>query len=311
MPAQSQTTLLENLKTATDPDKRRTLALALLARSNSRQMVDESLRALTKLDLTAEDRPVLRQKAIYYLDHAAKDSGGLLREKLLRLLIGIGSTEDTDLFRAGVWVYDRKPVTDTAQTCRATALVGLAGVNPTQAGIHAARLLGEPDTSPLSGEPSLTAIGVLARLNERLAIYQFALRQGEDFIRRGNGEVVGRALEMLGADFPADVFTALVEPLLAFDAPAASAGVINYIVESRQAALYPLLNKVLDDTRDEDLHHFGLVTLAAARDDDLTRLLYDRAEICSQGDVRAMIEAVELTAHPEREAVLAVLERRL
>ncbi|MBN2471006.1 MAG: hypothetical protein JXN59_09800 [Anaerolineae bacterium] len=32
---------------------------------------------------------------------------------------------------------------------------------------------------------------------------------------------------------------------------------------------------------------------------------------CSRGDVRRYIEAVELTAHRDREAVLAALEKRL
>ncbi|MFC1961010.1 hypothetical protein ACFLYO_09895, partial [Chloroflexota bacterium] len=130
MPPQSQTALLNELKAATDSDERRRLALTLLERSMNRQMVDESLRTLEKLDLGEDDRPILRQKAQRYFEQPAKDSGALIREKLLRLLARIGSTADGDLYQAGVMVYDRKPVTDTAQTCRATALVGLAGVDP-------------------------------------------------------------------------------------------------------------------------------------------------------------------------------------
>ncbi len=307
----TQTQLHERLKSATDPEERRTTALDLLAATHSRQMVDDAIRALERIPPDEGARPVLRAKTQFYFDHPDRDSGGLLREKLVRLLTAIGHPDDADLYRAAARVYELKPVTDVAQTCRAAALVGLASADRALACLHATRLLGEPHTSPLSGEPALTAIAVLARFDERLPIYAFLLRQGEAFTRQGIGEAVGQAFEQLGPEFPIPEFSALAEPFLALDAPAVSAGIINFIVARKDAALFPLLNRILDDTRDEDLHYFGLMALAAARDDTLTRLLYERAGQCARGDARLYLEAVELTAHRDREKMLAALEKRL
>lgn len=307
----SQAKLLEQLKSAPDPATRRALALDLLAVTQSRQMVDEALYALDHVALDETARPLLREKAWFYFDHADKDSGGLLREKLVQLLTRINHPDDVDLYQAATWVYEQKPVIDVAQTCRAAGLVGLATADQALACLHATRVLGEPDTAVLSGEPSLTAINVLARFDVHLPIYAFVLRQGEDFTRRGNGEVVGQAFESLGAAFPVTEFEALAEPFLALDAPAVSAGIINFIVARQDDALFTLLSRILDDTRDDDLLYFGLMALAASRDDDLTALLYDRAAHCSRGDVRLYIEAVELTAHRDREGVLTALEKRL
>jgi hypothetical protein len=310
MTRSNQTQILDRLKAATDLDTRHALALNLLDVSLSRQMVDEALYALERVTLTEDDRPILRAKAAYYFEHDDRDSGALIREKLIRLLTKIGHPDDGDLYLRGVRVYEPKPVTDVAQTCRAAALIGLAGVDRALCCIHATRLLGEPDTSQLSGEPSLTAVAVLARFDERLPLYHFLLRQGESFTREGKGEVIGRALESIGPDFPAAVYGDLARSFLKLDAPAASAGIINHIVENRVAALYPLLQQLLDDTRHADLHYYGLVTLAATRDDTLTRLLYERAATCSKSDVPQYREAVELTAHPDREKMLALLEKR-
>ncbi len=307
----SQSRLLEQLKATTDPDARRALALALLDMTLSRQMVDEALYALERVALTEEARPILRAKALYYFEHDDKDSGALIREKIIHLLTEIGHPDDVDLYWRGVHVYELKPVIDVAQTCRAAGLVGLAGVDRALCCVHATRLLGEDNTSQLSSEPSLTAVSVLARFDERLPIYHVLLRQGEAFTREGKVEAVARAFESLGTDFPPAAYTDLAAPFIALDVPGVSAGIINYIIENRAGALFPLLQRILDDTRDDDLHYYGLVSLAASRDDNLTRLLYERASTCSRGDIRRYIEAVELTAHADREATLEMLEKRL
>lgn len=306
----SQTSLLTRLKAASDPDEKRRVALELLAATRSRQMIDAALYALARVTLTEADRPVLREKALYYFDHDDKDSGALIREAFLRLLSDIGNTDDADLYAQGVLVYERKPVNDTAQTCRAAGLVGLATCDRTAACRHAVRLLGEPDTSPLSGEPSLTALSVLVRFAEVLPVYGFLLRQGRDFIARGNHEVVGKALASLGADFDPALYEALAAPLVALDAPVVSMGVVDYIVEGRVTALYALLEDLITSTKDPDLHRYAVIALAAARHDPLTELLYTLAKRRPLKLLADYVEAVELSAHPDRDDLLDRLARR-
>ncbi|MBN1966210.1 MAG: hypothetical protein JW910_16300 [Anaerolineae bacterium] len=309
MPSQDE--LLKARKAAADPDAKRSAAIELLAATRSRQMIDAALYALERVTLEEADRPLLREKALYYFAHDDKDSGALLREKLLRLLSDLGHPDDADLYTRGVTVYERKPVNDTAQTCRAAALVGLATADRTAACRHAVRLLGEPDTSPLSGEPSLTALGVLIRFGETLPVYGFLLRQGRDCVARGYHEVVGKALASLGADFDPDLYAALAEPLLALDAPVVSMGVVDHVVEGRVDALYPLLERLITRTKDADLHRYAVLALAAARHDPLTGLLYQLARRRPLRYLRDYLEAVELSAHPERDALLAQLRDRL
>src|SRR5215211_7318202 len=59
---------------------------------------------------------------------------------------------------------------------RAAALVVLGEVDPTLAGFHATRLLHDSHTSPMSGEPAVTAARVLADVGQPLPLYDCALR---------------------------------------------------------------------------------------------------------------------------------------
>ena len=88
-------------------------------------------------------------------------------------------------------------------------------------------------------------------------------------------------------------------------------GVINYIVERRVEALYERLEDVIDKTRDDDLRRYGLVMMAAAREDELSDRLLRMARLARQNDLPLYIEALEVCQHPERDETLASLRRRL
>jgi hypothetical protein len=316
MPAPTQTELVQHLRQERDPARQCDRALALLAATRSREHVDLALRTLAREDVIAwlddRHRPILREKAAYYFEHPARDRGGLVREQITRLLLRVGHPGDLDLYLQGVTTYHRQPETDSAQNLRAAALVGLAGVDESLAAAHAVRLLGERDTSPLSGEPSMTALAVLARLARPLPIYQFLLLAGERFLGEGKGEVVGRALEVLGAALPLPVYTDLAERFAGLDVPVASMGIITAITEERLEPLYNLLERIINETRDGELFRYGLIMLAAARDDTLTRMLYRLARISPRRHVSHCLEAVELTPESdERDELLRALRRRV
>ena len=93
----SQADLLHKLDSELDPDVRRALALDLLAASKGREAVDRALRVLDHSVLDEDHRPALRAKAFYYFDNDKRDSGGLLREKLIRLLTKIAHPDDAEL----------------------------------------------------------------------------------------------------------------------------------------------------------------------------------------------------------------------
>ncbi len=310
----SQAALLKQLRTARDPAVCRDTALDLLTVSRDREKIDAALAALLDDDvidlLDDAHRDTLRARFVYYAENPAKDRGGLIREQVTRLLTAIGHPGDRDIYMQGCATYHRQPNTDSAQNLRAAALVGLSHLDRELACAYAVRLLGEPDTSTLNGQPSVTAINVLAHHGQRLPVYLFVLRQGADFIQQGNGEVVAKALEALAVDFPAALFAELAESVVAQDVPVVVSGLVNAITAARLVDLYPLLERIITRTRHDDLHHYTLVMLAAARDDALIAMLYRLARESTPARAGAFLAAVELTTGDERDALLAWLARR-
>ncbi len=311
----SQAELHRQLRRATDAEARRDIALRLLARTNSRQYLDECLRILNaeavRATLDESHRDILRDKCLLYFAESKRDKAGLLRESLTRLLVHIGHADDADIYKLGVATYYLQPVDDVAQNLRAVALAGLAPIDPPLACLYAARFLGESHTSVFNCEPAMTAIDVLVASNQRLPVYQFLLRGGEQMARSQRGELTGKALESLGAEFPLHLYEELITQYQALDQPTASMGIINFIIGDRAETLYDRLEQVILSTRDVDLRRYGLVMMAAARDDALGERLLGMAKLARQDDLPVFIEAVEICHLPEREETLYALRRRL
>ena len=313
--ASTQSELAEALRRAETAADKRDAALQLLARTNSRALLDECLRALGSPPVLAtldeSSRPVLRRKCLGYYAEPRRDKAGLLREALTRLLVHIAHPSDGDIFLLGVETYHLQPVTDVAQNLRAAALAGLAPLDSPLALLYAARFLGEEHTSVFNCEPAMTALDVLAAAEQHLPIYQFLLRAGESMARTGRGELVGKALESLGADFPVPLYAQLIAQYREIDQATASMGIINCVVEARQAALYDELESLIMQTKHVDLRRYGLVMMAAARDDDLSERLLRMARVARLDDVPLFIEALEICQHAARDELLDLLLRRL
>ena len=312
MPTQAQ--LFQNLKSAGSAEARRDCALQLLTRTMRRQHLDECLRVLQSAavikTLDESQRPALRDKCLRFYADSKHDKAGLLRENLTRLLVHIAHPDDIDLYLLGVETYHLQPVEDVAQNLRAAALAGLTPIDPALACLYATRFLGEPFTSVFNCEPAMTAIDALVAAKQRLPIYQFLLRGGEQMARSSRGELTGKALESLGKDFPPRLYKQLIEQYQAIDQPTASMGIINWVIKERVDALYDQLEQVILQTADRDLRRYGLVMLAAARDEELSERLLRLARLARQDDTPLFIEALEICQHPERDATLGLLRRR-
>ena len=313
MPSQAE--LYASLKRATAPEIRRDLALNLLAKTGRRQYLDECLRVLRSERVIAKldesHRHALREKCLGYFADDKRDKAGLLREHLTWLLVHIEDPDDADIYALGVETYYLQPVNDVAQNLRAVALAGLAPINPPLACLYATRFLGEPHTSVFNCEPAMTAIDVLVASDQRLPIYQFLLRGGFEMAQTARGELTGKALESLGADFPIRLYEDLIEQYQAIDQPTATMGIINCIIDGRLKALYGRLEDLILSTRDVDLRRYGLVMMAAAREDELGGRLLRLAKTARRQDLPLYIEAIEICHLPERDEALENLRRRL
>jgi len=313
MPSQAEA--LARLRSAGSPELRRDLALQLLADSKRRQTVDSCLHSLQAADvqstLQSQHRAVLREKFLRLHVELKSDQGGVLRESLTRLLVHIEDPGDGDIYQLGLETYIRQPTRDVAQNLRAVALAGMAPLDPQLACAYAARYLTEPDTSQFNGEPAMTAIDVLVASDRRLPLYSFLLRDGLAMARAGLGEVAGKALEALAPDFPVQLYIQLCRQYCRLDQPTASMGIINYICEQRRQELYEELVSLTMGTRHRDLRRYGLVMMAAARDEALSSRLIQLAGVASSADIPLFFDALEICQHPERESTLMQLRRRL
>ena len=313
MPTQAQ--LAQALHDAQTPESKRDIALRLLARTKSRQLLDDCLRALQSASvlplLDETHRPILRRKCLDFFDNPQRDKAGLLRESLTRLLVHIAHPDDADIFQLGVETVHLQPVHDVAQNLRAAALAGLAPLDMPLALLHATRLLGDTHTSVFNCEPAMTALDVLASADQRLPIYAFLLRDGENMARTGRGELVGKALESLGEDFPARLYAQLMTQYSDLDEATASMGIINCVIDGRLDALYDKLETLILGTRHADLRRYGLVMMAAARDDKLSEGLLRMARLARIDDAPLFIDALEICQHDDRDSVLELLRKRL
>lgn len=313
MPSQSE--IYAQLQSADTALDKRDTALALLSLSNSRQYIDECLRILRSeavMDtLDYSHRGILREKALYYFDDNKRDKGGLIREALTRLLVEIAHPDDLDIYLLGVDTYYLQPVNDVAQNLRAVALAGIAPIDRSLACLYATRFIGDEHTSVFNCEPAMTAINVLLDSDAILPIYQFLLHQGLHMAQTRRAELTAKALESLGKSFPVSLYLQLIDKYREIDVPLASMGIINYITSNRREDLYATLEDLIKDTYDMDLRRFGLVMMAAERDDRLADALIRMAHLCPLNDIPLYIEAIEVCNHRERDETLAGLKRRL
>jgi hypothetical protein len=308
----AQTNLLQQLRQTDDPHEAHRLALELLDSSKRREMIDAALRTLEQADLDDTARPTLRRKTWHYFDHNREDAGALIRETLLRMLVKIGHPEERDLYLRGLATYEIVPMMgEVTQNLRAVSLVGLAQNEPELALTHATRLLCELDsTSQFTGEPAITAINLLSQRRQAHTIYAFLLLGGLDALEVGQNEVVGRALESLGADFPIHLFQQLIEVFLPRDRAVVSMGIITHIVDNRVRELYDVVDSIMKDTRHDELHHYGAIMLAASRNDELVNRLYALAKISPPHRIATFIEALELVPGEEKNDLLEWLKER-
>src|SRR5258708_37039182 len=182
-------------------------ALELLKQERSIQVVSAALSVLTSVAVP-EARPVLLRLYAYYDEAPIKrDAGGRLRGLILKALQPIAHATDRSLAWHAAMTYEFLPPKkeECAGGLRIAGLSLLETIDVVLASYHCVRLLNDPYTSRMSGEPALSAVRFLANQGQFLPLYGFLvsnLLQDEllSSLRAGptrSAEVMGECLRYL------------------------------------------------------------------------------------------------------------------
>lgn len=133
---------------------------------------------------------ILDRYAALAADGPKLDRGAEVRTSLLIGLRGLTRSTDSTLAEEATYVYQRSATTkwDVAGNLRAAGLLLLADLDEPLALFHAARLLVDPATPRMSGQPAITAAQLL-RANDQLIVLYTYVAGGQ-----ADGEIVGECL---------------------------------------------------------------------------------------------------------------------
>ena len=271
---ESKETRLQRLRALIDDAPARAeYAMTLLQPKFGLEVVRSALRVLVQHPHPPARRDLIRLYAHYATQGVIRDPGTYVRSEVIRALRPICEPEDIGLLEQALLTYEF-PAPAFREECallRSGALVTLAENDDVRARYHATRLLADPLTDPMSGEPALTAITVLAAQGELLPLYYYATQDQS----RMQAEVASVCLRSLGA-LPAEAVPPLVACYVECTNPVLLVGLVDLLLAHPQLAIsHETLARLLVEVKDRDLYRYLATALLAAGHVQLRELVLD------------------------------------
>jgi hypothetical protein len=305
-----QTAALAQLRALADrPADQVQYALDLLAGERSVRVVPEALDVVAAAEVPAA-RPVLLDLYEYYdADGVKRDPGCQIRSRILQALLPISVAPDAALAERALTTYEFLPPTraESAGGLRAAGLALLAEWDPGPATYHAVRLLTDPHTARMSGEPAVTAARLLGGQGELLPLYGYVLD-----LAHAISEVWAECLRHL-AGTPAAVLTDLLARYGATDDEFVLIGVLDLLLaHEARASQRAFLTDFLRTTRRYAVYRYLVTSIVARRAPEEQALLLDvAAEERDPRKTELLLEALALAPpDPAVAKAIAGLERR-
>jgi hypothetical protein len=161
-----------------NPEGALALAIELVDRERVHRALEPALEVIARAAPVAARAP-LRTRYFDLAEHGDRyDQDCALRVGIVKALAAIESREDADVAESAIATVQIRMGVDVAQNLRAEGLLLLALLEPEQADFRAVELLLDPHASTFSGEPSVTAVRVLAKRGQLLPIWAVARRSG-------------------------------------------------------------------------------------------------------------------------------------
>lgn len=208
-------------------------------------------------------RPALLSKYEYCdAKGVRRDQGGVIRVAILNALRPIVQREDVPLLERAAMTYEFL-YGEAAGDLRAAALLTLNEVDDLLAAYHSVRLLEDPYTDLMSGEPAVTAVRVLASQDQSLPLYAYVIHE-----QTRVAEVLAESLRSL-VMIPASLLPAIVEKYRECDDEIVLLGLFDLLLAHDVRAQYS--GFILDFLRTTTLYNIYryLVSLLIATHDEV------------------------------------------
>lgn len=293
-----------------EPEARAAYAMTLLQPKFGLEVVRSALRVLI-VQPHAPARPTLVHLFEHYATHGVtRDPGTYIRSDIVRALRPICEPADLGLLEQALMTYEfpAPAFREEAALLRSGALVTLAEVEDVRARFHATRLLADPLTDPMSGEPALTAVAVLAAQGELLPLYYYATQEQS----RMHAEVASVCLRNLGA-LPAEAVPPLVACYAECTNPVLLVGLVDLLLAHPTLSIsQETLARLLVEVKDGDLYRYLATALLATGHEALRTLVLDASRgILDRSKVGVLLEVFDEASEAEDvHAALAALQAR-
>ena len=285
---EEQKELLRHLKSLNgQADEQSAYALELLVPKYGLEVVRTAVGVLEKHPLP-KARSKLRDLYWYYAEHdGTRDPAAYTRSAILKALREVMGLDDIELVIHAVSAYEFLPpeFTEEASLLRSTAIVLLAELDTRQATFFATRLLADGHTEPMSGQPALTAVRVLASLGELIPLYYYASQPGGV-----HSEVLSECLRSLSGA-PSTALDALVAQYGESKDAAAKAGLFDMLLIGEGAPLHPdFIVANLRNADGLDLYRYLVTVMMTSTIPEVRTLLVDTVRDENSRDKLEIVE---------------------
>ncbi len=247
-----------------EPEAQAAYAHELVASSRHAEAVRAAAKVLAAQPLPAARPAILERFRYLGADPNRRDQGAHVRGALLKALQPVSRLEDVPLLEAAAMTYEVLPTSpeDVTGSLRATALLILAALDGELASYHAVRLLHDPRAAAMSGEPAVTAAGVLAAQQQIRVLYGYVTSSG-----RLVPEAVSECLRHL-VDLPTTLLADVVARWSAGDDPMAWVGLIDLLLAHPAGFDHAgTVGGFLATTELLDAYRYAILALVASRDE--------------------------------------------
>ena len=243
---------------ASDPAAQTTLALSIITGDRDTLNLRAALVVLQSHPVNGAREVLLESFAFYASDGVRRDAGTYLRAAILNALRPVASAADLPLLEKAAATYEYLPPgrSEEAVLLRSTALVLLNELDGRLGALHAVRLLADRHTSPLSGEPALTAVRVLAAGERFEPLYYYSLHQTPP-----QSDVLSECLRCL-SPLPDTLRQELMEKYGTTDDEVILVGLLDMVLDSRDSSGF--IAAFLSRTRHLAVYRYLVTRLVAA-----------------------------------------------